>query len=302
MDRNKLSYWKEKAKIEITKWVKDDDFRDKISRETLKNEMLGPFTKFLYHFACTCNCSWGVMVDFNERSQRVFLVDRYYKWMHELRDEIENKLKKIELSKNMTKLSVLICSVPERKEMLEKLMQKFYSMLSGVGENCFEFIVDDHDKSLSVGLKRQMLLEKAKGTWIVFFDDDDWPEDHYLSSILTAINENTDIDCIGICGYMTTNGKNRKTWCHRLGYSIKGNGVIPTESGYDYMRPIIHFNPVLREKALKAGFLDMRYGEDMDYANRLNRFLKKEYFIDKDLFHYRFTTHIPHKEKYGITQ
>lgn len=203
----------------------------------------------------------------------------------------------------MIKLSVLICTVPERVHLYDKLMERFASITPVQRKNEVLFMTDSSAKSVkSVGTKRQYLLEQAVGKWIVFFDDDDWPEDHYITSILDAIDNNPDIDCLGIRGYMTTDGGGRKTWCHRLGYEIKGNGLFPTESGYDYMRPIIHFNPVLRELALKAGFLDMRYGEDMDYANRLNRFLKKEYFIDKDLFHYRFTTHIPHKEKYGVTQ
>jgi hypothetical protein len=81
---------------------------------------------------------------------------------------------------------------------------------------------------------------------------------------------------------MTTNGINQTTWCHRLGWQWKSNCI--KECGYYYMRPIIHFNPVLREKALMAGFKDIRFGEDKDYSERLNLYLTKEYFLEKPLF------------------
>jgi hypothetical protein len=83
-----LSSWKEIAVKEITRWLEDDEYKDKICRTTMTEELLGPFTKFLYHFAWLCESGWGVMVDFNERTQRIYLTNFYYKWMHTLRDEI----------------------------------------------------------------------------------------------------------------------------------------------------------------------------------------------------------------------
>jgi hypothetical protein len=92
-----LGYWKVKAYKEIYRWLTDESYEKEICDTTMKNESMGPFTKFLYHFASECEgVGWGVMVDFNERSQRVFLTDRYYKWMHKLRDEIEADLEKFE--------------------------------------------------------------------------------------------------------------------------------------------------------------------------------------------------------------
>lgn len=84
----KLSSWKKLAQREISKWLNDDEYRKEVTATTMKNESMGEFTKFLYHFAYLCECGWGVMVDFDERKQRVFLPDHYYKWMHKLRDEI----------------------------------------------------------------------------------------------------------------------------------------------------------------------------------------------------------------------
>lgn len=86
----KLSVWRDIAWKQIERWLDDDDFHKYISTEVLKNaeNPPGPFTRFLYWFGLSCEAGWGTMVDFNERSQQTFLVDRYYQWMHKLRDEI----------------------------------------------------------------------------------------------------------------------------------------------------------------------------------------------------------------------
>lgn len=91
----KLSSWKEIAKKEIYKWLTNEAYQKEICDTTMTGESMGPFTKFLYHFAGMCECGWGVMVDFDERKQRVFLPDHYYKWMHKLRDDQLELLEKI---------------------------------------------------------------------------------------------------------------------------------------------------------------------------------------------------------------
>lgn len=87
-DPDKLKSWEQIARKELSKWLNDDEYQREVLSTTMTKEAMGPFTKFLYHFAFLCQCGWGVMVDFNERTQRVFLTDHYYKWMHKLRDEI----------------------------------------------------------------------------------------------------------------------------------------------------------------------------------------------------------------------
>jgi len=88
----KLSSWKEIAKAEIKRWLTDKSYEKEVTKNTMKNEYMGPFTKFLYHFAYLCECGWGVMIDFSERGQKVFLPDHYYRWMHKLRDEVITEL------------------------------------------------------------------------------------------------------------------------------------------------------------------------------------------------------------------
>jgi cellulose synthase/poly-beta-1,6-N-acetylglucosamine synthase-like glycosyltransferase len=195
-------------------------------------------------------------------------------------------------------LSILIATVEERQKQFTSLMQIFNHQLDRDGlRDYVEIVFISDNKEISIGKKRQHLLEKATGEWIVFFDDDDMPSNNYIKLIFEGIMSDPDADCMGIHGTMTTNGRNPQTWCHVLGETWR-NG----EKGekHTYYRPIIHFNPVKRDLALKAGFKDMHYAEDKDYSLRLNKLVKKQYMINEPLFHYQFSNQIPHNKKYGI--
>ena len=194
------------------------------------------------------------------------------------------------------KLSILIATVVERSEQLSELLKKFnYEISYNQLQDEVELVIICDNKEMSIGEKRQRLLEKAQGQWIVFFDDDDIPAHNYCQLILNAITD--DIDCIGINGTMTTNGDNPQTWCHKFG-EVWRNGKA--YESFTYYRPIIHFNPVLKSKALQAGFKNIRFGEDQDYSNRLNLLLTKSNYISEPLFHYNYSNKQPHKQKYGI--
>jgi len=93
-----LKVWEENARREINRYLNTEEVTDIIG-DCMKNEWLGPFTKFLYWFALNCETGWGVMVDFNEYSQRIYLCDHYYKWMHKIRDQILIELESREAQK-----------------------------------------------------------------------------------------------------------------------------------------------------------------------------------------------------------
>jgi glycosyltransferase involved in cell wall biosynthesis len=188
------------------------------------------------------------------------------------------------------KLSVLIATTVDRREMFGKLMEEFATQATDEVQILFE----EDDKKMSIGRKRQLLLERAEGDYIVYFDSDDFPYPNYLSEILTALDSGP--DCVGFLIHMTTNGKHPQVCCHSLRFKAWAKHV----HGYDYVRGVTHFNPVRRELALKIGFPDLRFGEDKIYSDRITRICRKEVFINKKLFHYRYTNAVPHRQKYGI--
>lgn len=195
------------------------------------------------------------------------------------------------------KLSVLIATITERRflfNQLERYLQRQIRLNNLTGK--VEILSECDNKQMSIGSKRQRLLERAQGEFIVFLDDDDEPYDHYLKYIVAAIENNSGIDCIGIAIDMTTNGKNKQRCCHSLKYPEWKEKV----DGWDYVRNVTHFNPIRRDLALQVGFEDMRFGEDHKYSNSVTKLCKKEIYITDPVFHYRYSNKIKPNQKYGI--
>lgn len=163
-----------------------------------------------------------------------------------------------------------------------------------IGELPIEFLYEQDNKQISVGAKRQKLLERSRGKYVVYFDDDDWPDTNYVSEILQALE--TKPDCLGYRIQMTTNGEKEQMCCHSLRYPQWADKV----DGFDYVRNVTHFNVVRRDLAIQVGFMDKRFGEDRLYSDAVTKLCKTEVFIDKVMFHYRYSNKVSYRKKYGI--
>jgi len=188
----------------------------------------------------------------------------------------------------MIKLSILIPSIFERSVSFHGLVNNLNAQINSCGFDNTVSIISLIDKrgDMSVGQKRNSLIEMAKSEYIVFVDDDDIPANDYVLELMTAINSNADV--IPINGYMTTNGGNRAYWEMGLGLpydTIKLNGKI------SYRRFPNHIACMKRELILPYKFKDISFGEDYEWAKRLNdnKVFKTEYRITKPLYHYVFT-------------
>ena len=197
----------------------------------------------------------------------------------------------------MKTLTILIATTVDRRESFNRVYDEFMRQIYGFGlSNAVKIIFHEDNKEISIGKKRQMLLEAADTDYIVFFDSDDIAFDCYVKEIHDAIQEG--VDCVGFEIKMTTNGEQEQICCHSLSYPDWAENV----DGYDYVRNVTHFNPVKRELALQVGFQDIRFGEDIIYSNQLTTLCKNEVRLHKKLFHYDFQNNINHNIKYGITQ
>lgn len=189
-------------------------------------------------------------------------------------------------------LSILIATVIGRERSLEKLMNTLTPQLS-----CdVEVLQLKDNKEISVGSKRQQLLQMASGNYVAFIDDDDNVSPHYVERILSALESKP--DCVGFKVLCSTNGLHHRTACASLKYKEWRNNF----DGYDYVRSPYHKTPIKHEYALSIGFKDMRFGEDHDFSKRLaaSGLLKTEVFIDEYLYYYQYSTKEKHNLKYGI--
>lgn len=206
----------------------------------------------------------------------------------------------------MILLSVLIATINGRERAFAELLEHVAFQCRqrgwlGTGEapGTVEILWAKDDKAISIGAKRQTLLERARGKFVAFIDDDDWVSDNYVSRIVDAIASHPEIDCIGLIGEHTTNGANPERFVGSLRYREWGQNI----DGYRYVRSPYHKNPVARTAAMRAGFRDERFGEDHTYSMRLLGLLHREHFIsDEVLYYHRYRTSVPHNVKYGFVR
>jgi len=189
------------------------------------------------------------------------------------------------------KLSILIATVHNRQKEYQKLFEEL--VRQGEGKE-IEICVICDAKEISIGKKRQKLLEQARGDYVAFIDDDDWISETYVDDILKALEQ--PFDCVGFKITCTTNGQNEQSAIASMRYKKWQENV----DGYAHARSTYHKTPHKREIALKVGFHDVRYGEDRPYSMGLMNHVATEYFIDKVLYFYRYRTNEPFMQKYGI--
>lgn len=195
-------------------------------------------------------------------------------------------------------LSILIPTIIGREEPFSKLCGELNRQLKEFGIwNEVEIVSECDNRVMSIGDKRQLLLTKSFGDFIVFIDDDDWISPDYCLNIWHAIKDYGDqVECIGFLQECTfDNGAPQKSCI-----SIEFHDWACNVRGYSYVRTPFFPSPIRRDIALEIGYKDLRWAEDYDFSKRLKQsgLLKKEAFIDKVMYYYRYT-HAPHEKKYG---
>jgi hypothetical protein len=200
------------------------------------------------------------------------------------------------LAKNSAKplLTIMIpTTYDRRKEYARLLIELWRQILDGGFTDLVTIISDEDDKSISIGKKRQLLLEKATGTYVVGFDSDDWPSMNYVAVIVAALQRNS-VDHIGFIEKCTINGEETRSI-----FSIRYNQWAENVDGWDHIRCANPKSVIVREKALQAGFEDMRYGEDRVFSEKVTPLLDSEIFINQELYFYNHTS-TPHELRYGL--
>jgi glycosyltransferase involved in cell wall biosynthesis len=171
------------------------------------------------------------------------------------------------------KLSILIPTIPERNLSLIDLLNTFNQQKTDEVE-----VIICGNTQMNIGQKRNWLLNKAKGDYIVYIDDDDHISNDYIPKIFDAMGA----DCIGISGFITTNGANKIQW-----HISKEFGRWYEENGCYYRTPN-HISPVKREIALQVGFPEISFGEDRIYSEGILPLLKTENKVEGNIYHYDY--------------
>lgn len=193
------------------------------------------------------------------------------------------KTKECEKSHTML-LSILIPTLTERRAQFLALKGRLERQAAdhNLGKRV-EILAEEDNREQSIGMKRNLLIQRATGRFVVFVDDDDDVHDSYVPLICHAIESHPDLDCIGLKGTILFRGRHQRQFVHSLQYSD-----YATIAGV-YCRPPYHLNPIRREIAARYRFADTSYSEDIDWSLRMrnDRALTREHLINESLYCYR---------------
>jgi hypothetical protein len=192
-------------------------------------------------------------------------------------------------------VSVLICTIPERKHMFVPLYTRLTEMINDVSIKVE--ILYDETLGITIGEKRNRLLTRATGKYCCFVDDDDDVSDIYFNTYEDAINSTVDYDSVALVGHYFLNGKFIKPFFHSLAY----------KSWYDdangYYRCPNHLNLIKTDICRQIGYTEVNFGEDKDFSQRLmeSGLIKTEYAHENLLYlYYKIDQKQPQQKRVGV--
>lgn len=178
-------------------------------------------------------------------------------------------------------LSILICSVDieERQIKLKKLISELHRQISkNYAEEIVEIIVDTDNMNKSVGKKRNDLIEKSKGEFICFIDDDDFVSENYLSTILYHLNSGIDILLIGIKHIKNDVNQIKILPSLYIDNLNTGEAVFKTNH--------FHLCPHKKSIARNVLFECVNFAEDMLYSQKMVKHINNSYLISEPIYIY----------------
>lgn len=185
------------------------------------------------------------------------------------------------------KLSILIPTLPERYKQFVRLYDQLHQQIAMNGlQQDVEVLFDPRPFGTTIGSKRQALVDRAAGQYVVFIDDDDVISGQYLSSVYRGVLSGVDV--IGFIGHYYHNGVYVKPFKHSISCGADATGNPYWEDANIFYRCPNHLNPMKREHAMKARFKAMNFSEDTDFAMQLYALqcLKSEYMIEEPIYQY----------------
>lgn len=182
------------------------------------------------------------------------------------------------------KLSILVATLHTRfhtyyPRVMSQLYEQWYQLEDHLRSQV-EIITLSDTKVMTVGEKRNRLVDMASGDYVAFVDDDDWVQPDYLKSLVLATF--SDMDVITFKVAVSINDGQPKLCVYSKSFKKDHNTTV------EYRRLPNHLMATRRDLVTQVKFKEANFGEDSDYATRLKPLLKTEFAIPKVLYHYDY--------------
>ena len=181
----------------------------------------------------------------------------------------------MQIPKDNVLFTIMILSIPSR---IEKYLIPLYDKLLKQSELYKEVeilcLVDN--KIMTIGEKRQALLNSARGKWVGFMDDDDDVSDDYVASLVEAMKKHPEADVITFDQHCIVNGLT-----FTVNFSMKNPNERYIRGMTKVLRPPFHICYWRSEIAKQAKFEDSSYGEDYAWCLQMYPKIEFEVHIEK---------------------
>ena len=177
--------------------------------------------------------------------------------------------------------SILIPTIPGRDAGLNRLVASIREKVARIcPELRYQLCINFDNRESSIGMKRQALLDEAKGKYLSFIDDDDEITDAYIEDLCEMIRG----------GYHTMRLRGQMsqyTFVHSTEMTLSSPMATAADPPV-FQRPPNHLNPMIADAAKLVPFKNAVHGEDLDWTLVLFRtkYLETEYRSDPSRIHY----------------
>lgn len=187
----------------------------------------------------------------------------------------------------MPKLSILICTLESRKKLFDKLFYGLVEQTKNFGNDVHVLIECDNGEK-SIGEKRNELLERATGEYLVMIDDDDEIPNDYVDLLMKAVESGC--DCASLRGKYYIDGKFEGIFEHSIKYAEWKTNNNGAEVRFE--RFPNHLNLIKSSIAKQFRYPEKNFGEDFDWSTKVHKsgLIKTEYYISEILYQYKFIT------------
>lgn len=178
------------------------------------------------------------------------------------------------------RLSILICTIPSRAasfgRLITELRGQMLAYAPAVG------IISNASTQLSIGAKRNWLLEKAESDYVCFCDDDDQVSKDYIDLLMKAVESGK--DCASLLGSHYVDGVYDGDFEHSIKYHKWETVVGPIK----YLRYPNHLSMIKTSIAKQFKFPEINHGEDADWSTKIYKsgLIKTEHYIPTVIYHY----------------
>jgi glycosyltransferase involved in cell wall biosynthesis len=181
-------------------------------------------------------------------------------------------------------ISILIPTMNSRKSLFDEVLREVRRQIRETSEIKVEVLWESDNGELTLGAKRNILVDRCSGKYHCFVDDDDVLAPYFLKTFVPMIQNGTDYDCASFVGAHYVKGRFVKVFNHSLLYKDW------FETPERYYRCPSPMNLIKTSIVKQVRYKDIRNTEDHEFSMRLlaTGLLNKEFEVNpnRPLYHY----------------